>query len=87
MTETEFFVSHECLLMDYEEALTRQDSTTGLWYDCSGTTIPALLLCCSSSRNSHASAELASMSACASLQQACISCVVPAAKQLVCGQH
>ena len=36
MTETEFFVSHECLLMDYEEALTRQDSTTGLWYDCSG---------------------------------------------------
>ncbi|KAK9811678.1 hypothetical protein WJX72_008213 [[Myrmecia] bisecta] len=36
MTTTEFFVSHECLLMHYEEALTRQDSTTGLWYDCSG---------------------------------------------------
>lgn len=33
--ETEFYTSHECLLLDYEEALTRQDSTTGLWYDCS----------------------------------------------------
>ena len=29
-------ISHECLLLDYEEALTREDSTTGLWYDCSG---------------------------------------------------
>jgi 3-deoxy-7-phosphoheptulonate synthase len=28
--------SHECLLLEYEHALTRQDSTTGLWYDCSG---------------------------------------------------
>lgn len=36
MTETEFYVSHECLLLDYEQALTREDSTTGLWYDCSG---------------------------------------------------
>lgn len=36
MNETEFYVSHECLLMEYERALTRQDSTTGLWYDCSG---------------------------------------------------
>jgi len=35
MRETEFYTSHECLLMDYEEALTRQDSTTGRWYDCS----------------------------------------------------
>ena len=26
----------QCLLMDYEEALTREDSTTGLWYGCSG---------------------------------------------------
>ncbi|GAB4822054.1 hypothetical protein N2152v2_009100 [Parachlorella kessleri] len=34
--ETEFYVSHECLLMEYEEALTREDSTTGLWYGCSG---------------------------------------------------
>ena len=31
MNETEFYVSHECLLMEYERALTRQDSTTGLW--------------------------------------------------------
>ena len=31
MNETEFYVSHECLLMEYEQALTRQDSTTGLW--------------------------------------------------------
>jgi 3-deoxy-7-phosphoheptulonate synthase len=35
MRETEFYTSHECLLLDYEEALTRQDSTTGSWYDCS----------------------------------------------------
>lgn len=26
MTETEFYVSHECLLLDYEEALTREVS-------------------------------------------------------------
>jgi len=26
---------HEALLLGYEEALTRQDSTTGGWYDCS----------------------------------------------------
>jgi len=36
LRETEFYVSHECLLLDYEQALTREDSTTGLWYDCSG---------------------------------------------------
>jgi hypothetical protein len=35
MRETEFYTSHECLLMDYEEALTRLDSTTNTWYDCS----------------------------------------------------
>jgi len=35
MRETEFYTSHECLLLGYEEALTRQDSTTGAWYDCS----------------------------------------------------
>eukprot|EP00894_Picocystis_sp_ML_P003898 jgi/Pico_ML_1/54415/g469.t1 len=35
MNSTEFYTSHEALLMEYEEALTRQDSTTGLWYDCS----------------------------------------------------
>jgi 3-deoxy-7-phosphoheptulonate synthase len=31
MNETEFYTSHECLLLDYEEALTRQDSTTNQW--------------------------------------------------------
>lgn len=36
MRETDFYVSHECLLLDYEAALTREDSTTGLWYGCSG---------------------------------------------------
>jgi 3-deoxy-7-phosphoheptulonate synthase len=35
MKETEFYTSHECLLLDYEQALTRLDSTSGLWYDCS----------------------------------------------------
>lgn len=35
MSETEFYTSHECLLLDYEEALTRLDSTTNTWYDCS----------------------------------------------------
>jgi 3-deoxy-7-phosphoheptulonate synthase len=33
--ETEFFTSHEALLLPYEQALTRVDSTTGRWYDCS----------------------------------------------------
>jgi len=33
--QASFFTSHEALLLGYEEALTRQDSTTGLWYDCS----------------------------------------------------
>jgi len=33
--QAEFFTSHEALLLGYEEALTRQDSTTGGWYDCS----------------------------------------------------
>jgi 3-deoxy-7-phosphoheptulonate synthase len=31
----EFFASHEALLLDYERALTRFDSRTGLPYDCS----------------------------------------------------
>ncbi|KAG0606865.1 hypothetical protein M758_9G174400 [Ceratodon purpureus] len=35
MTSTQFWTSHECLLLPYEQAMTRQDSTTGLWYDCS----------------------------------------------------
>jgi len=41
--ETEFYTSHEALLLNYEQALTRRDSTTarpeeghdGDWYDCS----------------------------------------------------
>ncbi|WP_395624120.1 class II 3-deoxy-7-phosphoheptulonate synthase [Sphingomonas daechungensis] len=33
--EASFFTSHEALLLPYEEALTRVDSTTGDWYDCS----------------------------------------------------
>ncbi|WP_058235653.1 class II 3-deoxy-7-phosphoheptulonate synthase [Devriesea agamarum] len=32
----EFFASHEALLLDYEEALSRVDSRTGEIYDCSG---------------------------------------------------
>ncbi|KAJ8492309.1 hypothetical protein OPV22_014030 [Ensete ventricosum] len=35
MTTTEFWTSHECLLLPYEQALTRRDSTSGLFYDCS----------------------------------------------------
>jgi 3-deoxy-7-phosphoheptulonate synthase len=33
--EVDFYTSHEALLLVYEEALTRQDSLTGRWYDCS----------------------------------------------------
>ncbi len=33
--EAEFYTSHEALILQYEEALTRQDSLTGDWYDCS----------------------------------------------------
>jgi 3-deoxy-7-phosphoheptulonate synthase len=33
--QVDFFTSHEALLLDYEEALTRRDSLTGDWYDCS----------------------------------------------------
>ena len=32
---TEFYTSHEALLVGYEQALTRQDSITEDWYDCS----------------------------------------------------
>ncbi|MGE0224676.1 MAG: class II 3-deoxy-7-phosphoheptulonate synthase [Acetobacteraceae bacterium] len=35
MRETDFYVSHEALLLPYEQALTRVDSTTGDWYGCS----------------------------------------------------
>ncbi|HEX6859132.1 MAG TPA: 3-deoxy-7-phosphoheptulonate synthase class II [Caulobacteraceae bacterium] len=33
--QVDFFTSHEALLLGYEEALTRVDSTTGDWYDTS----------------------------------------------------
>jgi 3-deoxy-7-phosphoheptulonate synthase len=36
LNQVTFFTSHEALLLGYEEALTRRDSTTGDWYDCSG---------------------------------------------------
>ncbi len=32
---TQFYTSHEALLLQYEQALTRQDSLTGQWYDTS----------------------------------------------------
>jgi len=35
LNETDFFTSHEALLLQYEEALTRIDSTSGKWYDVS----------------------------------------------------
>jgi 3-deoxy-7-phosphoheptulonate synthase len=31
----DFWTSHEALLLGYEEAMTRRDSLTGDWYDCS----------------------------------------------------
>lgn len=33
--ETDFYTSHEALLLPYEQALTRVDSTSGDWYGCS----------------------------------------------------
>jgi 3-deoxy-7-phosphoheptulonate synthase len=33
--EVDVFTCHEGLLLDYEEGLTRRDSLTGDWYDCS----------------------------------------------------
>jgi 3-deoxy-7-phosphoheptulonate synthase len=35
LREVDVFTSHEGLLLDYEEGLTRKDSLTGDWYDCS----------------------------------------------------
>ena len=35
LQEVDFYTSHEALLLGYEEALTRLDSLTGDWYDCS----------------------------------------------------
>lgn len=36
LKQAQFFTSHEALFLGYEEALTREDSTRGGWYDCSG---------------------------------------------------
>jgi 3-deoxy-7-phosphoheptulonate synthase len=33
--QVDFYTSHEALILGYEEALTRRDSMTGDWYDCS----------------------------------------------------
>ncbi|MEA2019477.1 MAG: 3-deoxy-7-phosphoheptulonate synthase class II [Campylobacterota bacterium] len=35
LSQTTLFTSHEALLLNYEEALTRKDSLTGDYYDCS----------------------------------------------------
>jgi 3-deoxy-7-phosphoheptulonate synthase len=35
LRETVLYTSHEALLLNYEEALTRRDSLTNDWYDCS----------------------------------------------------
>jgi 3-deoxy-7-phosphoheptulonate synthase len=33
--QVDFYTSHDALILGYEEALTRMDSLTGHWYDCS----------------------------------------------------
>jgi len=33
--QTTLYTSHEALLLNYEESMTRQDSETGEWFDCS----------------------------------------------------
>jgi 3-deoxy-7-phosphoheptulonate synthase len=35
LRQVDFWTSHEALILGYEEALTRRDSLTGDWYDCS----------------------------------------------------
>jgi len=35
LRETDYYTSHEALLLNYEEAFTRKDSLTGEWYDVS----------------------------------------------------
>ena len=34
LSETSLYTSHEALLLNYEEALTRKDSITGDWFNC-----------------------------------------------------
>ena len=35
LNEVEYFTSHEALLLEYEEAMTRRSSISKLWYNCS----------------------------------------------------
>jgi 3-deoxy-7-phosphoheptulonate synthase len=35
LSQVDIYTSHEALILGYEEALTRQDSLTGAWFDCS----------------------------------------------------
>ena len=35
LNQVQYFTSHEALILEYEQALTRKDSITGDWYDCS----------------------------------------------------
>ncbi len=35
LQSVDFYTSHEALVLPYEQALTRRDSLTGDWYDCS----------------------------------------------------
>ncbi len=35
ISETSLYTSHEALLLNYEQALTREDSISGGWFDCS----------------------------------------------------
>ncbi|MGJ8687964.1 MAG: class II 3-deoxy-7-phosphoheptulonate synthase [Gammaproteobacteria bacterium] len=35
LNKTTIYTSHEALLLNYEQALTRQDNLSGHWYDCS----------------------------------------------------
>lgn len=39
MNEVDFFTSHEALVLEYEQSLTREDSLTGKLYDCSAHTV------------------------------------------------
>jgi len=36
LKQAQFYTSHEALFLGYEESLSREDSTRGGWYDCSG---------------------------------------------------
>ncbi|MEE8057188.1 MAG: 3-deoxy-7-phosphoheptulonate synthase class II [Pseudomonadales bacterium] len=35
LNHVQYYTSHEALILEYEQALTRRDSITGDWYDCS----------------------------------------------------